>query len=290
MQSTQHSSDLLTSFIHCYNDEQAQLEQQEQIHAIFKANAQDEIAILKSKLEAEKRFTAKLQDEAKQDAIDLSRAEKEIEKTLSIAKKQTELNATISSLENKNAVLQGQLRIAQEKVRELNQLNPKKLKEQIKRQKEANEKSQARSKYLEKTAKENATEIKDLTSVIKKATLTIANLKHDLDRAKGTGVYHNGEHHLTIWPQEIKIEREDGTHFSGKTLLYLHQSGRGALIAQDNDMNAVLCSAPKGGLRPNKATLDFASDWLTQVNEIQGGQISDADMIPVNLNSKVGNL
>lgn len=287
---TQHSSELLTSFIHSYNAEQSQLEQQEQMHAIYKANTQDEIALLKSKLEAEKRFTSKLQDEALQDAIDLNKAAEAVENGLIIAKKQTALNKKIETLENQNASLHEQLKIAQKKVTELNQLNPKKLKEQNKRQKEANEKAQARAKYLEKCTKENQAEIKDLTGVIKKATLTIAELKHDLDRSKGTGVYHSGEHHLIIWPQEINIEREDGTNFKGRTLLYLHQSGRGGLLAQDSDMTTHLCPGPKGGLRPSKDTLEFAERWLSQVNEVQGGVVTELDMIPVNLNSKAGDL
>lgn len=273
-----HSSDTLSRFVEQYNAEQIQIEQQAQIHALYKQNTQDEIAILKSKLEAEKRFNADLQDQAKQDAIDLNRAAKAVENGVKIANQTTALNNTIASL-------QSQLKTAQEKVRELNQLNPKKLKEQIKRVKEATEKSQARCSKLEIEAKEYRKEITHLTEQRNIAVNKVAELKHKLDHNTGAGLYHNGEHHLIIWPQKTKMQREDGTQFESRSLLYLHQSGRGGLITHDPQDGAQLCAAPKGGLRPNKDTLSFAQNWLSQVNDIQNGVVTDADMIPVNFNT-----
>lgn len=273
-----HSSDTLSRFVEQYNAEQIQIEQQAQIHALYKQNTQDEIAILKSKLEAEKRFNADLQDQAKQDAIDLNRAAKAVENGVKIASQTTALNNTIASL-------QSQLKTAHEKVRELNQLNPKKLKEQIKRVKEANEKSQARCSKLELEAKEYRKEITHLTEQRNIAVNKVAELKHKLDHNTGAGLYHNGEHHLIIWPQKTKMQREDGTQFESRSLLYLHQSGRGGLITHDPQDGAQLCAAPKGGLRPSKAALDFAQTWLSQVNDIQNGEMTDADMIPVNFNA-----
>lgn len=273
-----HSSDTLTKFVEQYNAEQIQFEQQAQIHAIYRQNSQDEIAILKSKLEAEKRFTAKLQDDAKQDAIDLNRAAEAVENGVKIATQVTALNNTIFSL-------QSQLKTAQEKVRELNQLNPKKLKEQIKRVKEATEKSQARCSKLELEAKEYRKEIAHLSEQRNMAVNKVAELKQKLEHNTGAGVYHNGEHHLIIWPQKTKMQREDGTQFESRSLLYLHQSGRGGLITHDPQDGAQLCAAPKGGLRPNKDTLSFAQTWLSQVNDIQNGVVTDADMISVNFNA-----
>ena len=277
-ESEPHSSDTLSRFVEQYNAEQIQAEQQTQIHALYKQNTQDEIAILKSKLEAEKRFNADLQDQAKQDAIDLNRAAKAVENGVKIASQTTALNNTITSL-------QSQLKTAHEKVRELNQLNPKKLKEQIKRVKEANEKSQARCSKLELEAKEYRKEITHLTEQRNIAVNKVAELKHKLDHNTGAGLYHNGEHHLIIWPQKTKMQREDGTQFESRSLLYLHQSGRGGLITHDPQDGAQLCAAPKGGLRPSKLTLDFAQNWLSQVNDIQNGVVTDADMIPVNFNA-----
>ncbi|MBB1290988.1 MULTISPECIES: hypothetical protein [unclassified Pseudoalteromonas] len=275
-----HSSDTLTKFVQQYNAEQIQQEQQATIHALYRQNTSDEIAILKSKLEAEKRFNAELQDQAKQDAIDLNRAAKAVENGVKIASQTTALNNTIASL-------QSQLKTAHEKVRELNQLNPKKLKEQIKRQSEANEKAQGRNKKLEIEKKELKAEVKVLRDQRNIAVNKVAELQHKLEHNTGAGLYHNGEHHLIIWPQKTKMQREDGTQFESRSLLYLHQSGRGGLISHDPKNGAQLCAAPKGGLRPSKDTLDFAQIWLRQVNEVQNGIITDANMIPVNFNAQL---
>ena len=115
----------------------------------------------------------------------------------------------------------------------------------------------------------------------------VAELQHKLEQNTGSGLYHNGEHHLIIWPQKTKMQREDGTTFESCSLLYLHQSGRGGLISHDPQDGAQLCAAPKGGLRPSKDTLDFAQNWLRQVNEVQNGLVTDADMIPVNFNAQL---
>ena len=275
-----HSSDTLTKFVQQYNAEQIQQEQQATIHALYRQNTSDEIAILKSKLEAEKRFNAELQDQAKQDAIDLNRAAVAVEHGVKIASQTTALNNTIASL-------QSQLKTAHEKVRELNQLNPKKLKEQIKRQSEANEKAQGRNKKLEIEKKELKAEVKVLKDQRNIAVNKVAELQHKLEHNTGAGLYHNGEHHLIIWPQKTKMQREDGTQFESRSLLYLHQSGRGGLISHDPQDGAQLCAAPKGGLRPSKDTLDFAQNWLRQVNEVQNGLVTDADMIPVNFNAQL---
>ena len=273
-----HSSDTLTKFVEQYNAEQIEQEQQATIHALYRQNTSDEIAILKSQLDAEKRFTAQLQDQAKQDTIDLNRAAKAVENGVKIASQTTALNNTIASL-------QSQLKTAHEKVQELNQLNPKKLKEQIKRVKEATQKAQARCDKLELEAKEYRKEIAHLSDQRTHAVNKVIELKHKLEHNTGAGLYHNGEHHLIIWPQKTKMQREDGTQFESRSLLYLHQSGRGGLITHDLQDGAQLCAAPKGGLRPSKNTLDFAQIWLRQVNDIQNGVVTDADMIPVNFNA-----
>jgi len=272
-----HSSDTLAKFVEQYNAEQIEQEQQVTMHALYRQNTSDEIAILKSKLEAEKRFTAKLQDDAKQDAIDLSLAAEAVENGVKIARQ-------VTAKDNDIARLQSQLKTAQEKVRELSQLNPKKLKEQAKRQVLANEKAQGRNKKLEIEKKELKAEAQVLKEQRNMAVNKVAELQRRLEHNTGAGLYHNGEHHLIIWPQKTKIQREDGTQFEGRSLLYLHQSGRGGLITHDPKIGAQLCAAPKGGLRPSKSTIEFAASWLSQVNEIQGGVVKDADMIPVNFN------
>lgn len=282
-----HSSELLSQFVEQYNAEQEHHEERELIHSLYKKNTQDEIAILKSQLEAEKRLTATQNEKLTEQSDDLKRAAEAVENGVIIARKVTAKDNEIVRLQSQLKAAQNQLKTAQEKVRELSQLNPKKLKEQAKRQALANEKAQSRSKKLELEKKELKAEVSALKEQRNIAVNKVAELKHKLDHNTGAGLYHNGEHHLIIWPQKTKMQREDGTQFESRSLLYLHQSGRGGLIAHDPQDGAQLCAAPKGGLRPNKATLDFAQSWLSQVNDIQNGEMTDADMIPVNFNAQL---
>ena len=73
-QSEAHSSDTLTRFVEQYNAEQEHHEERELIHSLYKQNTQDEIAILKSQLEAEKRLTATQNEKLTEQSDDLKRA------------------------------------------------------------------------------------------------------------------------------------------------------------------------------------------------------------------------
>ncbi|MFK3873074.1 hypothetical protein [Pseudoalteromonas rhizosphaerae] len=272
-----HSSDVLTDFVNLYNAEQAQYEQREQIHALFKHNTQGEIAILKSQLEAEKRLTASQNEQLLEQSDDLKRAAEAIANAQKLANNTTAQQATI-------ATLQSQLKAAQQSIRELNQLNPKKLKEQNKRQKEANEKAQARNAKLELEAKEYKKEIAALKNAVNQSSNLLIEQKRIIEHNTGAGLYHKGKDHLIIWPQKTKMQRPDGSLFEVRSLLYLHQSGRGGLINYDPETGAQLCAAPKGGLRLSDDTIDFAKNWLFKVNEQQHGIVHDTDMIPVNHN------
>lgn len=113
----------------------------------------------------------------------------------------------------------------------------------------------------------------------------IASLKKQLAHDTGSGLYHNGEHHLIIWPQKTKMQDTDGNVFEGRSLLYLHQSGRGGLMTYNPGTEQVnLCAAPRGGLRPSEDLKQFAQNWLFKVNELQDGTVKEEDMIPVNYN------
>lgn len=117
----------------------------------------------------------------------------------------------------------------------------------------------------------------------------IATLKMTLAHDTGSGLYHNDKHHLIIWPQVTKMQGEDGTIFEGRSLLYMHQSGRGGLMTYNPGTNEVnLCAAPVGGLRPNEDTREFAKNWLFKVNALQNGNVQEEDMIAVNYNGTEG--
>lgn len=159
-----------------------------------------------------------------------------------------------------------------------------KLKEQNKRLKSGNADKDARIGQLER---ENGQYRHDLTASQRQtieAHTKIDELQRQLAHDTGSGLYHNGEHHLIIWPQKTKLERPDGSTFEGRSLLYIHQSGRAALVTYNDQDGTALCAAPKGGLRPSKETMDFAHNWLFKVNSLQGGTVNESDMVPVDFN------
>ncbi len=272
-----HSADLLSAFIHTYNREQSELEELQLIHEIYKKNKADEIQILQSQLEAEKRLVESQKESLAQQTDDLKKAAKAIEDAQKLATATTAQMAQINTLKQ-------QLATAQQSVRELKQLNPQKLKDQIKRTKEASEKAQARNKKLVLEAKEYRKTIAHHEKRYNECLDKIRQQKAELEHNTGAGLYHKGKDHLIIWPQKTKMERPDGTMFESRSLLYLHQSGRGGLVTFDPDAGAQLCAGPKGGLRMADETIEFARDWLFNVNELQNGVVTDKDMIPVNHN------
>ena len=109
-------------------------------------------------------------------------------------------------------------------------------------------------------------------------------LQRQLAHDTGSGLYHNGEHHLIIWPQKTKFQRPDGTTFESRSLLYMHQSGRGALFTYSEEGGTVFAASPKPGLKPTREVQEFAHNWLFKVNSLQGGIVHESDMVPVDFN------
>lgn len=160
----------------------------------------------------------------------------------------------------------------------------KKLKEQVKRLQDNGATKEARISQLEREVRQYR---HDLTASQRKAIeahTKIDELQRQLAHDTGSGLYHNGEHHLIIWPQKTKLQREDGSTFEGRSLLYMHQSGRAALFYYNEQDGTVLAQSPKGGLKPSAATQEFAHNWLFKVNSLQGGVVHPADMDPVDYN------
>lgn len=160
----------------------------------------------------------------------------------------------------------------------------KKLKEQVKRLQDGNADKEARLRQLQQ---DNSKYRHDLTAAQRQtidAHAKIDQLQKQLAHDTGSGLYHNGEHHLIIWPQKTKMERPDGSIFESRSLLYIHQSGRAALVTYNDQDGTALCAAPKGGLRPSKETMDFAHNWLFKVNSLQDGMVNESDMVPVDFN------
>lgn len=160
----------------------------------------------------------------------------------------------------------------------------KKLKEQVKRLQDGNADKEARLRQLQQ---DNSKYRHDLTANQRQtieAHAKIDELQRQLAHDTGSGLYHNGEHHLIIWPQKAKFQREDGTTFEARSLLYMHQSGRGGLFTYSEDGGTVFAASPKPGLKPSKEVQEFAHNWLFKVNSLQDGVVHESDMVPVDFN------
>lgn len=201
------------------------------------------------------------------------------------ARKAEKVGNAVLALQVEKARLQEQLAQAQQALTALRGAgDPKKLKEQVKRLQESNLTKEAHIGQLER---DNGKLRHDLTTTQRQAIEAhgkIDQLQKQLAHDTGSGLYHSGEHHLIIWPQKTKMERPDGTTLESRSLLYIHQSGRAALVTYNDQDGTALCAAPKGGLRPSKETMDFAHNWLFKVNSLQDGLVNESDMVPVDFN------
>ncbi|MAE72515.1 MAG: hypothetical protein CL675_00370 [Bdellovibrionaceae bacterium] len=92
----------------------------------------------------------------------------------------------------------------------------------------------------------------------------ISELKNRLAAADIVQIYRGDTDIVQTYPYHIggMVEGHDARQ---TPLLYLHQSGRGGLIILNKDDEAELVEAPKGGLRPKKATLELCGNWLRRV-------------------------
>lgn len=162
--------------------------------------------------------------------------------------------------------------------------DPKKLKEQVKRLQENNATKEARIGQLERDCGKYRHDLTAAQRQAIEAHTKIDQLQKQLAHDTGSGLYHNGEHHLIIWPQKAKFQREDGTTFEARSLLYMHQSGRGGLFTYSEDGGTVFAASPKPGLKPSKEVQEFAHNWLFKVNSLQDGVVHESDMVPVDFN------
>ncbi len=186
-----------------------------------------------------------------------------------------------------------ELKIAKSKVAELQQKitsmgNVQKLNRLVKNQKTKAVERNKRIETLEKQTKEYRKELKDEKQRLTNAVEEVIRLKQQLAHNTGAGIYHNGEHHLIIWPEKTKMQRSDGSLFEARTLLYMHQSGCARMATLDPESGeASFCASPRGGLRPSKEVREFAKNWLYTVNVLQEGVVKDSDMVAVNYNAEL---
>ena len=211
--------------------------------------------------------------------------EQENERCCDAARKAEKIGNQVGALLVEKTRLQEQLNQLQQVIATYGGVNGiDKLKEQNKRLKSGNTEKDARISQLER---DNSKARHDLTTAQRQsveAHTKIDLLQRQLAHDTGSGLYHNGEHHLIIWPQKTKFQRPDGSTFESRSLLYMHQSGRGALFTYSEESGTMFAPSPKPGLKPSKEVQEFAHNWLFKVNSLQGGIVHESDMVPADFN------
>lgn len=211
--------------------------------------------------------------------------EQENESCREAARKAEKIGKDSIALQTEKARLQEQLAQLQQVLASYGGVaGLKKLKEQVKRLQDGNADKEARLRQLQQ---DNSKYRHDLTATQRQtieAHTKIDLLQRQLAHDTGSGLYHNGEHHLIIWPQKTKFQRPDGTTFESRSLLYMHQSGRGALFTYSEEGGTVFAASPKPGLKPTREVQEFAHNWLFKANSLQGGIVHESDMVPVDFN------
>lgn len=260
-------NELLAAFVTRFNDVTGALEE-----------ADHNLVIMTQERDGANRLVLSQRDEITQLTADLDLAKRNLTGAEDIAIKAV-------ALKNENDKYKHQVKTLQQEITKMRgEGNPKRLREQIARIKVKDGEQKTKIKRLETEAKAYRRDVATAKTERDQAVGKVRELQQQLSHDTGSGLYHNGEHHLIIWPQKTKMQRPDGSIFEGRSLLYLHQSGRGGLMTFDPEDGTHLCSAPKGGLRPNKDVVEFANDWLFKVNMVQDGIVKNDDMTAVNYN------
>ncbi|HGF5004105.1 TPA: hypothetical protein ACF334_004481 [Vibrio parahaemolyticus] len=264
--------DLLEGFLHKYNQQNADW---------------DEMVAENARLQ---QLADGYKRQANTQAKEIEKLEEENEFCRDMAKKAEEIANQSTGLQQELTTARTQIKELRDKVKELNgEGSPKKLKAQVTRLKDKGEEREKRITKLERDNKQLRSELTEERKNVQNSFTKIAELKTQLAHDTGSGLFHKDEHHLIIWPQKTKMQDQNGNQFEGRSLLYLHQSGRGGLMTYNPETEEVnLCAAPRGGLRPSEDLKEFATNWLYKVNVLQDGVVKVEDMVPVNYNGFEG--
>jgi hypothetical protein len=103
----------------------------------------------------------------------------------------------------------------------------------------------------------------------------IMELSHKLAVSDITQLHKNGKDYICLFPHQLgDIE---GFEAGQVPLLYMHASGRSSLVLLNDDGEAELVPSPKGGLRPQKSTLEHCGQSLRRFKS-QGWKLTDSDV------------
>lgn len=157
---------------------------------------------------------------------------------------------------------------------------PKKIREKIKGYQERLEKQ----KLASEQHKRQLAEERKKTAALRKV---VSELTNRVDAACINQVYRSDGDIVQTYPYHLG-DMVAGHNEKAIPLLYLHQSGRGGLILLNDDGEAELVAAPKGGMRPKKSTLEHCGQWLRRVKE-NNWEIDGADLESLSHGSEVLN-
>lgn len=267
-QSELDSSELLTNFVNTYNVEQQENEETVRL-----------LAIANLTINTQKQKINTLSEKNNEQAADLIEAAKGIAAGEKIEKLYQNQRAEMLLLRKQLSTTQQELTAAN------NNGSVKKQREQIKRVKAASDLKDKRLNTLSNKVNDLIRDLKQANDDKAACKQVVEMLKSEQGVNQAQGLYHNGDHHLVIWPQKSEMVRPDGSTFQGTNLLYLHQSGRAGFVTFDPQSDeSQLCPAPKGGLRLSNEAKAFAHNWLYKVNQLQKGVIEDSDRTPIDYN------
>lgn len=131
---------------------------------------------------------------------------------------------------------------------------PKKVREKIKGYQERIEKQKA-------AADQNKRNFLDARKTITALKLEVSELTNRLDATGINQVYRDDNDIVQTYPYHLG-DMVEGFDPKQTPLFYLHKSGRGGLILLNQDDEAQLVDAPKGGIRPKKSTIEHCGQWL----------------------------
>ena len=269
----QEPSALLELFIDSFN------KSNEQYNALL-----DDLKRTESKLEAEKRLTEKLNEKVAKQAEIINTLEEENKRANAALKTALKNGETLQKIHASHTALEAQHQTLQ---RRWNEANPDALKKQNKRLKEKNEEYKTKNNVTNQTLKTTQHKLKLAINENNELQIDKATLEKQLKISKGVGIWSKDSETLSIWPKTTHSKDSNGELYECTSLLYMHNSGRAALITYNNTDGLEVCKAPSGGLRPSKELLAYSENWLYKVNREQKGSVLDEDMIPVNHNSKL---
>jgi hypothetical protein len=146
---------------------------------------------------------------------------------------------------------------------------PKKVREKIKG-------FQVRIEKQKAAADQNKRNFLEARNTITALKVEVSELTNRLDAAGINQVYRSDNDIVQTYPYHLG-DMIEGFDPKQTPLFYLHQSGRGGLVLLNDENEAQLVDAPKGGIRPKKSTLEHCGQWLRRAKS-KNWELEKADI------------